>query len=168
MTLKLPTPAQPLMIGTRGSPLALAQAHETRARLAQAFDLPFEAFTIVVIKTTGDKIIDRPLKEIGGKGLFTREIEADMLSGKIDIAVHSMKDMPTLQPEGLVLDTYLPREDVRDAFISPTSKGLADLPAGTVIGTSSLRRRAQLMLKRPDLEVVEFRGNLQTRLMKLD
>ena len=167
MTLKLPTPAQPLMIGTRGSPLALAQAHETRARLAQAFDLPFEAFTIVVIKTTGDKIIDRPLKEIGGKGLFTREIEADMLSGKIDIAVHSMKDMPTLQPEGLVLDTYLPREDVRDAFISPTSKGLADLPAGTVIGTSSLRRRAQLMLKRPDLEVVEFRGNLQTRLMKL-
>lgn len=168
MTLNLPSPAQPLMIGTRGSPLALAQAHETRERLAKAFDLPFEAFTIVVIKTTGDKIIDRPLKEIGGKGLFTREIEADMLSGKIDIAVHSMKDMPTLQPEGLVLDTYLPREDVRDAFISPTAKGLTELPAGTVVGTSSLRRRAQLMLKRPDLEVVEFRGNLQTRLMKLD
>ncbi|MEH6645522.1 hydroxymethylbilane synthase [Sulfitobacter sp.] len=168
MTLKLPTPAQPLMIGTRGSPLALAQAHETRERLAKAFDLPFEAFTIVVIKTTGDKIIDRPLKEIGGKGLFTREIEADMLSGKIDIAVHSMKDMPTLQPEGLILDTYLPREDVRDAFISTTAKRLADLPAGTVVGTSSLRRRAQLMLKRPDLEVVEFRGNLQTRLMKLN
>ena len=168
MTLKLPTPAQPLMIGTRGSPLALAQAHETRERLAKAFDLPFEAFTIVVIKTTGDKIIDRPLKEIGGKGLFTREIEADMIDGKIDIAVHSMKDMPTLQPEGLFLDTYLPREDVRDAFISPTAKSLADLPAGTVVGTSSLRRRAQLMLKRSDLEVVEFRGNLQTRLMKLD
>ncbi|MGB5863969.1 MAG: hydroxymethylbilane synthase [Sulfitobacter sp.] len=168
MTLKLPTPAQPLMIGTRGSPLALAQAYETRERLAKAFDLPFEAFTIVVIKTTGDKIIDRPLKEIGGKGLFTREIEADMLDGKIDIAVHSMKDMPTLQPEGLILDTYLPREDVRDAFISPTAKSLADLPAGTVVGTSSLRRRAQLMLKRSDLEVVEFRGNLQTRLMKLD
>jgi hydroxymethylbilane synthase len=168
MTLDLPTPAQPLKIGTRGSPLALAQAHETRARLAKAFDLPFEAFTIVVIKTTGDKIIDRPLKEIGGKGLFTREIEADLLSGAIDIAVHSMKDMPTLQPEGLLLDTYLPREDVRDAFISPTAKTLADLPAGTVVGTSSLRRRAQLKLKRPDLEVVEFRGNLQTRLMKLD
>ncbi len=168
MTLKLPTPAQPLMIGTRGSPLALAQAHETRERLAKAFDLPFEAFTIVVIKTTGDKIIDRPLKEIGGKGLFTREIEADMIEHKIDIAVHSMKDMPTLQPEGLILDTYLPREDVRDAFISPTAKSLADLPAGTVVGTSSLRRRAQLMLKRSDLEVVEFRGNLQTRLMKLD
>jgi len=168
MTLNLPTPAQPLKIGTRGSPLALAQAHETRERLAKAFDLPFEAFTIVVIKTTGDKIIDRPLKEIGGKGLFTREIEDALLSGGIDIAVHSMKDMPTLQPEGLILDTYLPREDVRDAFISPDYKSLADLPAGTVVGTSSLRRRAQLMLKRPDLEVVEFRGNLQTRLMKLE
>jgi hydroxymethylbilane synthase len=168
MTLNLPTPAQPLKIGTRGSPLALAQAHETRERLAKAFDLPFEAFTIVVIKTTGDKIIDRPLKEIGGKGLFTREIEDALLSGGIDIAVHSMKDMPTLQPEGLILDTYLPREDVRDAFISPDYKALADLPAGTVVGTSSLRRRAQLMLKRPDLEVVEFRGNLQTRLMKLE
>ncbi|KEJ88139.1 hydroxymethylbilane synthase [Sulfitobacter donghicola] len=168
MTLILPTPAQPLKIGTRGSPLALAQAYETRGRLAVAFDLPHEAFEIVVIKTTGDKIIDRPLKEIGGKGLFTREIEADLLDGKIDIAVHSMKDMPTLQPEGLILDTYLPREDVRDAFISPTAGGLEELAAGTVVGTSSLRRRAQLMLKRPDLEVVEFRGNLQTRLKKLD
>lgn len=156
------------MIGTRGSPLALAQAHETRERLAQAFDLPFEAFTIVVIKTTGDKIIDRPLKEIGGKGLFTREIEDDMLAGHIDIAVHSMKDMPTLQPEGLLLETYLPREDVRDAFISPRAKSLDDLAPGTVVGTSSLRRRAQLKQRRPDLEVVEFRGNLQTRLMKLD
>ncbi|MEP3674718.1 hydroxymethylbilane synthase [Sulfitobacter sp.] len=168
MTLNLPTPAKPLLIGTRGSPLALAQAYETRERLAKAFDLPFEAFTIVVIKTTGDKIIDRPLKEIGGKGLFTREIEADLLACKIDIAVHSMKDMPTLQPEGLILDTYLPREDVRDAFISPAAKSLGDLAAGTVVGTSSLRRRAQLMLKRNDLEVVEFRGNLQTRLMKLE
>ncbi|UWR24378.1 hydroxymethylbilane synthase [Sulfitobacter sp. S190] len=168
MTLKLPTPAQPLKIGTRGSPLALAQAHETRERLAHAFELPFEAFTIVVIKTTGDKIIDRPLKEIGGKGLFTREIEADMLAHKIDIAVHSMKDMPTVQPDGLLLDTYLPREDVRDAFISPGDTALENLPSGTKVGTSSLRRRAQLMAKRPDLEVVEFRGNLQTRLMKLD
>lgn len=168
MSFDLPTPAAPLNIGTRGSPLALAQANETRERLALAFDLPFEAFTIIVIKTTGDKIIDRPLKEIGGKGLFTREIEDDMLSGKIDIAVHSMKDMPTQQPDGLVLDTYLPREDVRDAFISPRASGLADLAAGTVVGTSSLRRRAQLMLRRPDLNVVEFRGNLQTRLKKLD
>ncbi|MEP1765193.1 MAG: hydroxymethylbilane synthase [Sulfitobacter sp.] len=168
MTLNLPTPAAPLKIGTRGSPLALAQAYETRARLAVAFDLPHEAFEIVVIKTTGDKIIDRPLKEIGGKGLFTREIEADLASGAIDIAVHSMKDMPTVQPEGLVLDTYLPREDVRDAFISPNASGLAELSSGTVVGTSSLRRRAQLKLKRPDLEVVEFRGNLQTRLAKLE
>ena len=168
MTLNLPTPQNPLMIGTRGSPLALAQAYETRERLAKAFDLALEAFTIVVIKTTGDKILDRPLKEIGGKGLFTREIEDDMLSGKIDIAVHSMKDMPTIQPDGLVLETYLPREDVRDAFISPRAKGLDDLAPGTVVGTSSLRRRAQLKLRRPDLDVVEFRGNLQTRLKKLD
>lgn len=164
----LPTPNRPLKIGTRGSPLALAQAHETRSRLAHAFTLPFEAFQIVVIKTTGDRIIDRPLKEIGGKGLFTREIEDALLDGGIDIAVHSMKDMPTLQPDGLLLDTYLPREDVRDAFISPRAKSLADLAPGTVVGTSSLRRRAQLKLRRPDLEVVEFRGNLQTRLMKLD
>ena len=166
--MNLPSPQNPLNIGTRGSPLALAQAYETRERLAKAFDLPFEAFEIIVIKTTGDKIIDRPLKEIGGKGLFTREIEDDMLSGRIDIAVHSMKDMPTIQPDGLVLDTYLPREDVRDAFISPRAKGLDDLAAGTVVGTSSLRRKAQLKQRRPDLDVVEFRGNLQTRLKKLD
>jgi hydroxymethylbilane synthase len=168
MTIQLPSPAKPLNIGTRGSPLALAQAYETRERLALAFDLPHDAFTIVGIKTTGDKIIDRPLKELGGKGLFTREIEDDMLAGRIDIAVHSMKDMPTLQPEGLLLGTYLPREDVRDAFISPRAMALTDLPAGTKVGTSSLRRKAQLMLKRPDLDVVEFRGNLQTRLKKLD
>ncbi|MBD3665269.1 hydroxymethylbilane synthase [Sulfitobacter sp. TSTF-M16] len=168
MSIDLPTPLAPLNIGTRGSPLALAQAHETRERLAKAFNLPFEAFTIVVIKTTGDKVLDRPLKEIGGKGLFTREIEEDLTAGRIDIAVHSMKDMPTLQPEGLILDTYLPREDVRDAFVSPRANGLEDLAAGTVVGTSSLRRKAQLKLRRPDLEVVEFRGNLQTRLQKLD
>jgi hydroxymethylbilane synthase len=168
MTRDLPTPAQPLKIGTRGSPLALAQANETRERLARAFDLPFEAFTIVVIKTTGDRIIDRPLKEIGGKGLFTREIEAAMLAGEIDIAVHSMKDMPTEQPEGLTLDCYLPREDVRDAFVSLSHGDLAGLPAGTVVGTSSLRRRAQLLNKRPDLRVVEFRGNVQTRMQKLE
>jgi hydroxymethylbilane synthase len=168
MSYELPNPAQPLNIGTRGSPLALAQAYETRARLAEAFDLPHEAFNILVIKTTGDKILDRPLKEIGGKGLFTREIEDDLLAGKIDIAVHSMKDMPTIQPDGLVLDTYLPREDVRDAFISPRAGGLAELASGTVVGTSSLRRKAQLKLRRPDLKVVEFRGNLQTRLKKLE
>jgi hydroxymethylbilane synthase len=168
MTITLPSPTSPLKIGTRGSPLALAQAYETRRRLSGAFDLPEEAFVIKVIKTTGDKILDRPLKEIGGKGLFTREIEDDMLSGAIDIAVHSMKDMPVLQPEGLVLDTYLPREDVRDAFVSSGHERLADLPSGAVVGTSSLRRRAQLLNYRPDLNVVEFRGNVQTRLKKLE
>lgn len=167
MTTEMPSPASPLKIGTRGSPLALAQANETRARLARAFDLPFEAFQIVIIKTTGDKVLDRPLKEIGGKGLFTKEIEEDMLSGKIDIAVHSMKDMPVEQPPGLLLDTYLPREDVRDAFVSLTHDALGDLEPGAKVGTSSLRRRAQLMARRPDLEVVEFRGNVQTRMMKL-
>ena len=168
MTQNLPTPAAPLKIGTRGSPLALAQAYETRQRLSRAFDLPETAFEVVVIKTTGDKIQDRPLKDIGGKGLFTKEIEEDMLSGAIDIAVHSMKDMPVDQPEGLILDTYLPREDVRDAFVSAKFKRLADLPQGAVVGTSSLRRRAQLLNFRPDLQVVEFRGNVQTRLKKLD
>ncbi|MEL7301852.1 MAG: hydroxymethylbilane synthase [Pseudomonadota bacterium] len=160
--------ASPLKIGTRGSPLALAQAHETRARLMAAHELPEEAFEIVVIKTTGDKILNRPLKEIGGKGLFTREIEDDLLAGRIDIAVHSMKDMPTLQPDGLVLDCYLPREDVRDAFVSLGDHSLADLPRGARVGSSSLRRRAQLLSYRGDLEVVEFRGNVQTRLKKLE
>ena len=168
MSVQYPTPSQPLKIGTRGSPLALAQAYETRMRLGQAFDLQFEAFEIVVIKTTGDRVLDRPLKDIGGKGLFTREIEAALLRGEIDIAVHSMKDMPVDQPSGLVLDTYLPREDVRDAFISPRVSGLAELSQGAVVGTSSLRRRAKLLLRRPDLQVVEFRGNMQTRLKKLD
>ena len=167
MTHPLPSPTSPLRIGTRGSPLALAQAHETRARLMAAHDLPVTAFEIVVIKTTGDRVLDRPLKEIGGKGLFTREIEDSLLDGGIDIAVHSMKDMPTMQPAGLTLDCYLPREDVRDAFVSDGIARLADLAAGQVVGTSSLRRRAQLLHRRPDLRVVEFRGNVQTRLKKL-
>jgi len=172
MTLNLPSPAAPLKIGTRGSPLALAQAYETRSRLGKAFDLPDEAFEIVVIKTTGDDRTlidaDRPLKEIGNKGLFTKEIEEAMLDGRIDIAVHSCKDMPVEQPAGLVLDCYLPREDVRDAFVSPKFKGLADLPEGAVVGTSSLRRRAQLLNRYSHLEVVEFRGNVQTRMKKLN
>ena len=172
MTLTLPSPASPLKIGTRGSPLALAQAYETRDRLARAFELEPGAFEIVVIKTTGDNRAmieaDRPLKEIGNKGLFTKEIEEALLSGGIDIAVHSMKDMPTLQPEGLLLDCYLPREDVRDAFVAPAVSAIADLAEGAVVGTSSLRRRAQLLNRRPDLQVVEFRGNVQTRLQKLE
>ncbi len=148
--------------------MALVQAHETRDRLCKDFDLPEAAFEIVIIKTTGDRVQDRPLKEIGGKGLFTREIEDDMLAGKIDIAVHSMKDMPVKQPLGLILDCYLPREDVRDAFISASVGTLAELPAGSVVGTSSLRRKAQVLNRRRDLQVVEFRGNVQTRLTKLE
>ncbi len=143
------------------------QAHEARRCLMGAFDLPDTAFEIVVIKVTGDQILDRALKEIGGKGLFTREIEEALLDGGIDIAVHSMKDMPTLQPEGLMLDCYLPREDVRDGFVSPSVAGLMELPQGAVVGSSSLRRRAQLAHRRPDLKLVEFRGNVQTRMKKL-
>jgi len=167
MTQNLPSPASPFRIGTRGSPLALAQAHETRDRLGAAFGLPQEAFEIVVIKVTGDAVQDRPLKEIGGKGLFTREIEDALLDGSIDIAVHSMKDMPVEQPEGLILDTYLPREDVRDAFVSLGGGALSGLAQGALVGTSSLRRKAQLLARRPDLQIVEFRGNVQTRLRKL-
>ena len=163
-----PSPNSPLRIVTRGSPLALAQAHETQRRLAQVHDLPAQAFEIVVIKVLGDQILDRALKDIGGKGLFTREIEQALLDGTIDVAVHSMKDMPTLQPDGLVLDCYLPREDMRDAFVSQQVARLEDLPLGAVVGSSSLRRRAQLAHRRPDLILVEFRGNVQTRLKKLE
>ena len=156
-----------IRIGTRGSPLALAQAYETRKRLTNALNISEDSFEIVVISTSGDRILDRPLKEVGGKGLFTKEIEQDMLDGKIDIAVHSMKDMPVAQPDGLTLGCYLPREDVRDAFVSSRYKNVNELPSGSKVGTSSLRRKAQLKFSRPDLEVVEFRGNVQTRLKKL-
>ena len=167
MIQTLPTPAQPLKIGTRGSPLALVQAYETRDRLMAAHGLAPEAFEIVVIKVTGDMVQDRALTEIGGKGLFTREIEEALAADLIDIAVHSMKDMPVLQPDGLLIDCYLPREDVRDAFVSPVAASLMALPQGAVVGTSSLRRRAQVLVRRPDLQVVEFRGNVQTRMRKL-
>jgi len=133
----------------------------------RAWDWPDEAFEVVVIQTSGDRIQDRPLRLVGGKGLFTREIEDQLLGGQIDIAVHSMKDMPTAQPEGLVLDTFLPREDMRDAFVSQSANSISSLTEGARVGTSSLRRRAQLMHVRPDLDVVEFRGNVQTRLKKL-
>lgn len=155
-------------IGTRGSALALAQAHETRARLMAAHGLPEEAFGIVVISTSGDRIQDRPLSEAGGKGLFTKEIEEALLDGRIDIAVHSSKDMPTLLPDGLELAAFLPREDPRDAFIGGKAARLRDLPDGAVVGSSSLRRQALIRRLRPDLEVVMFRGNVQTRLRKLD
>ncbi|MEO9773187.1 hydroxymethylbilane synthase [Roseibium sp.] len=159
--------SNPLRIGTRGSALALAQANETRDRLMAAHRLPEDAFEIVVIKTSGDRIQDRPLSEVGGKGLFTKEIEEALIDGRIDLAVHSSKDMPTVLPNGLELTAFLPREDVRDAFLSPRAKTLTDLPQGAVVGSSSLRRQAMIKRLRPDIEVVMYRGNLQTRLRKL-
>ncbi|MGQ2908043.1 MAG: hydroxymethylbilane synthase [Aliihoeflea sp.] len=157
-----------LRIGTRGSALALAQAEETRARLMAAHALPQEALEIVVISTSGDRIQDRPLSEAGGKGLFTKEIEEALLSGAIDIAVHSSKDMPTALPEGLELSCFLEREDVRDAYIGRVAPKLLDLPENAVIGSSSLRRQALIRRLRPDIDVVLYRGNVQTRLRKLE
>lgn len=156
-----------LKIGTRGSPLALAQAHETRDRLVAEHGIEPEAVEIVVITTTGDRIRDRPLAEIGGKGLFTKEIEEALYSGAIDMAVHSMKDMPAELPDGLEMACLLPREDPRDAFLSPIAASLQELPQGAVVGSSSVRRAAQAKAVRPDLEVVQYRGNVQTRLAKL-
>lgn len=156
-----------IRIGTRGSALALAQAHETRDRLMHAHGLAEKAFEIVVIKTSGDRIQDRPLSEAGGKGLFTKEIEEALFDRSIDLAVHSAKDMPTLLPDGLAITAFLPREDVRDAFISHKAKRLEDLPQGAVVGSSSLRRQAMIRKLRPDLQVVTYRGNVQTRLRKL-
>jgi hydroxymethylbilane synthase len=157
-----------LRIGTRGSPLALWQAHEARARLAAAHGVALEAIAITVIKTSGDIIQDRPLSEVGGKGLFTKEIEQALIDGGIDLAVHSAKDMPTLLPVGLMLAACLPREDVRDAFISRKAATLDGLAAGAVVGTASLRRQAMVKRLRPDITVVPFRGNVETRLKKLD
>lgn len=158
---------QPIRIGTRGSRLALAQAEEVRARLMAAHDLPSDAFAITVISTSGDRIQDRPLSEAGGKGLFTKEIEEALLDGRIDLAVHSSKDMATHVPDGLELAAYLPREDVRDVFIGREARRIADLPHGARVGSASLRRQALLRRLRPDLELVIFRGNVQTRLAKL-
>ncbi len=156
-----------IRIGTRGSALALAQAHEVKGRLMAAHGLPDAAFDIVIIKTTGDMILDRPLSEVGGKGLFTKEIEEALFEKRIDLAVHSMKDMQTALPDGLTIGATLPREDVRDAFISLKHKSFDSLPQGAVVGTSSLRRQAQIKRIRPDLQIVGFRGNVQTRLTKL-
>lgn len=159
---------KPFRIGTRGSPLAMAQAVETRDRLMAAHGLPQEACEIVVISTKGDRVTDRPLSEIGGKGLFTEEIETQLADGRIDIAVHSSKDMPTQLPEGLYLSAFLPREDVRDAFIGRAASTIDQLPQGAVVGTSSLRRQALVRRNRPDLKVISFRGNVQTRMRKLE
>lgn len=163
---------QPLRIGTRGSPLALAQAYETRQRLQEQFpELRDDgAIEICVLKTQGDMILDKSLMELGGKGLFTKELDTALLSNQVDICVHSMKDVPTWIPEGTVLPCNLPREDTNDAFIykDGSVKRIEDLPNGSVIGTASLRRQAQLMAKNPTLKCVNFRGNVQTRLRKLD
>jgi len=159
---------QTIKIGTRGSPLALAQANDVKSKLVEAHsDLSNADISIVVIKTTGDIILDRPLMAAGGKGLFTKEIEEALLATDIDCAVHSSKDMPTALPDGLHLDIFLPREDPRDAFISKKFSYFMDLPQGAVLGTASLRRRAQALRLRPDLKLVNFRGNVQSRLRKL-
>jgi hydroxymethylbilane synthase len=157
-----------LRIGTRGSPLALWQAHAVQAQLAAAHGVAPESIAIEVIRTTGDVIQDRPLSEVGGKGLFTKEIEQALIDGAIDLAVHSSKDMPTALPPGLDLAACLPREDVRDAFISRKAASFADLPRGAVVGTASLRRQAMVKRLRPDISVVTFRGNVDTRLRKLE
>lgn len=158
-----------LRIGTRGSPLALWQANDVRARLAAAHpDLAApDAVAILPIRTTGDAVRDRTLAAIGGKGLFTKEIEDALAAGTVDLAVHSMKDVPTFLPEGLVIACILEREDPRDAFFSPKGDGIAALPPGAVVGTASLRRQAQILRARPDLAVVPLRGNVETRLRKL-
>merc|ERR1719409_339214 len=145
-------------IGTRGSPLAMAQAYMTRDLLKGAFPELKEdgRLEIVIIKTTGDKVLDQPLADIGGKGLFTRELDDALLDGRIDIAVHSMKDVPTYLPEGMVLPCMLPREDVREAFLCLKYDSLSDLPEGAVVGTASLRRQSQLLYKFPTLKCVNF------------
>jgi hydroxymethylbilane synthase len=163
MTLQMPK----IRIGTRGSPLALYQANETRDRLKAAHGLADSDIEIVVITTTGDKVRDRPLSEIGGKGLFTKELEEALLAGEIDVAVHSMKDVPARLPEAFAIGAILPREDPRDAFLSLSVASPSALPQGARLGSSSVRRTAQMLRSRPDLQPVPFRGNVETRLRKL-
>ncbi len=165
----MPTGERILRIGTRGSPLALAQAEDVRARLAARHSALAEAgaMEIVTIRTTGDKVQDRTLAAIGGKGLFAKEIQQALRRHEIDLAVHSLKDMETWQPDDLEIAAVLPREDPRDAFVSLSAPGLAALPQGAVVGTASLRRQAQMLALRPDLRVVPLRGNVGTRLAKL-
>jgi len=160
--------ATALRIGTRGSPLALAQAREVRARLAAAHRLDIDAIELVVIRTSGDMVQDRPLTDIGGKGLFTKEIDQALIERGVDLAVHSAKDLPTVLPLEVAIAGYLPREDVRDAFISRKAASIGELAHGAVVGTASLRRQAMVRRLRPDLQVALFRGNVETRLRKLD
>jgi len=162
----LPTPR--LKIGTRGSPLALAQAEETRRRICAAHGYDPAEIEIVPITTTGDRIRDRPLNEIGGKGLFTKEIDEALIAGSVDLAVHSMKDMPAHLPAQLVVAALLPREDARDALISPACARILDFAPYCTVGSASVRRTAQLKRLRPDIAVINLRGNVETRLAKLD
>lgn len=162
------TSAIRLRLGTRGSPLAMAQAHEARGRLIAAHGWGSDAVEIVVIRVSGDMIQDRALAEAGGKGLFTKELDLALLDGGIDFAIHSAKDLPTLMPDGIIVLGYLPREDVRDVLIAPGARSIDDLPAGALIGSASLRRQAQLLKLRPDLRVGLLRGNVQTRLSKVE
>lgn len=157
-----------LRIGTRGSNLALAQAQLTQRLLAEAHGVAPEAIEIRVISTSGDRLVDRPLSEAGGKGLFSKEIEAALEAGEVDLGVHSSKDLASWLPDGLVLAAFLEREDVRDAFVSLKYAGVAELPEGAKLGSSSIRRGAQMLRARPDLEIVPFRGNVETRLAKLE
>ena len=162
--------ARPLRIGTRGSPMALRQTTIVRDRLIAAHPELAEtgAVEIVTIRTTGDRVQNRVLAEIGGKGLFAKEIEEALLAGKIDLAVHSLKDMETWLPDGLVIACVPPRDDPRDAFLSASGASLASLPHGAKVGTASLRRQAQLLRHRPDLSIVPIRGNVNTRLRKME
>jgi hydroxymethylbilane synthase len=159
-----------LRIGTRGSPLALRQAELASAALAAARPELAEAgvLEVVVIRTTGDRLTDRPLADLGGKGLFCKEIEAALLAQEIDVAVHSMKDLPTWLPGGLIIGAVLEREDPRDALIAKSASSLDALPSGAAVGTASLRRKAQLLARRPDLRITTLRGNVQTRLSKVE
>jgi hydroxymethylbilane synthase len=157
-----------LRLGSRGSPLALAQAELVRRALAAAHGFAVECVEIEVIRTSGDRIQDRPLADLGGKGLFTKEIEEALAAGSIDLAVHSSKDMPTALPAGLVLTAFLPREDARDAFISSKAESIAALAQGATVGTASLRRQALVRKLRPDLKVMPLRGNVETRLRRID
>jgi hydroxymethylbilane synthase len=156
-----------MRIGTRGSPLALVQARTVRARLAVALGASEDAIELIIIRTSGDAIQDRPLADVGGKGLFTKEIEEALLDGRVDLAVHSSKDMPTISQPGLMLAACLEREDPRDVFISLKAGSLAELPKAATLGTASLRRQAIAKRARPDLRIMPLRGNVETRLRKL-
>jgi hydroxymethylbilane synthase len=157
-----------LTLGARGSPLAFAQANEARRRLAEARGWDIERIALKVIRTSGDAIQDRPLADAGGKGLFTKEIDAALIAGVIDAAVHSAKDLPSLLPDGVIIGAYLPREDVRDALISALADTIEGLPHGATFGAASLRRQAQALRLRPDLRPALLRGNVETRLAKAE